>query len=134
MKNGKLSGSDNGYDEDFAERNSISVELDRNERRTDEVAVSKRKNEVEDELNEEGEIDDLEEGELKSDEDSVTGSVHSDEKSTQNLVSSTIFSLQILQPQIFCIFIPWKGSAFYLWLGHILNSNCLKASVFEMFS
>uniref|UniRef100_A0A1I8EV77 C3H1-type domain-containing protein n=1 Tax=Wuchereria bancrofti TaxID=6293 RepID=A0A1I8EV77_WUCBA len=86
IKNGVSNNSDrNGYDGDFVKQSTASVGFDCDESRTDKVIVGTRK-EVEDELSEEGEIDDLEEGELKSDEDSVTGSIYSNDKSTRRSV------------------------------------------------
>uniref|UniRef100_A0A0R3RGT2 C3H1-type domain-containing protein n=1 Tax=Elaeophora elaphi TaxID=1147741 RepID=A0A0R3RGT2_9BILA len=86
MQNGVVDNNDrNRYDGDFVKQSAVCLEVDHTESRTGKVATDIGK-EVEDELSEEGEIDDLEEGELKSDEDSVTGSVHSNEKSTQRSV------------------------------------------------
>ncbi|KAK6106565.1 hypothetical protein QQG55_24715 [Brugia pahangi] len=73
----------NRYDGDFVKRSTGGLDCD--ESSIHKVIVSTGK-EVEDELSEEGEIDDLEEGELKSDEDSVTGSIYSNEKSTRRSV------------------------------------------------
>ncbi|CAG9539034.1 unnamed protein product [Cercopithifilaria johnstoni] len=76
----------NGYDKNLANQSAVPIEVGHIESRADKVAVGIGKEEVENELSEEGEIDDLEEGELKSDEDSVTGSIHSNEKSTRRSV------------------------------------------------
>uniref|UniRef100_A0A915PZV0 C3H1-type domain-containing protein n=1 Tax=Setaria digitata TaxID=48799 RepID=A0A915PZV0_9BILA len=79
-------GDRNEYDRDSLKHTSTSAEVVHNQGRTDGVTVSTEKEEVEGELSEEGEIDDLEEGELKSDEDSITGSIHSNEKSTRRSI------------------------------------------------
>ncbi|KAL3997885.1 hypothetical protein ACH3XW_12755 [Acanthocheilonema viteae] len=76
----------NGYDGDLAKQNAVCIEVAQTER-TGKIIDDRGKGKVEDELSEEGEIDDLEEGELKSDEDSVTGSIHSNEKSTRRSVN-----------------------------------------------
>ncbi|VDO31575.1 unnamed protein product [Brugia timori] len=84
IKNEVSSNSErNRYDGDFVKRSTVGLDCD--ESSTHKVIVGTGK-EVEDELSEEGEIDDLEEGELKSDEDSVTGSIYSNEKSTRRSV------------------------------------------------
>ncbi|VDP18010.1 unnamed protein product [Onchocerca flexuosa] len=85
IKNGITGESDkNECDGDSKTQNAISIRDDRNEIGNDEV--DKGKEDMEGELSEEGEIDDLEEGELKSDEDSVTGSIHSNEKSARRSI------------------------------------------------
>ncbi|EFO28343.2 hypothetical protein LOAG_00120 [Loa loa] len=86
VRNGVSDDTDrNEYDGEFVKQIAVSVGVHHIGNRTDEVAVNTGKK-VEGELSEEGEIDDLEEGELKSDEDSITGSINSNEKSTRRSV------------------------------------------------
>lgn len=106
MKNGLANDDRDGYDGNSAKQSD--VEVGHSENITDKVAVGIRK--VENELSEEGEIDDLEEGELKSDEDSITGSIHSSEKSTRRSVSFTLFLCIILRSQN-CLTDLFNGSS-----------------------
>lgn len=109
IKNGVADDSNrNKYDGDLAKQ---SVEVGDNESGADKVEVGIGKGEVGDDISEEGEIDDLEEGELKSDEDSVTGSMHSNEKSIRRPVSFISFFMHessVSRP--FCRYSSVKGS------------------------
>lgn len=115
-KNGVSGDNDrNGCDGDFVKQSTLCVGVDHIESRTDEVAADTGKEEIEGELSEEGEIDDLEEGELKSDEDSVTGSMHSNEKSTRRSVSFIFFMHYSSISKLFCnICSSMKGLTSYV--------------------
>ncbi|KAM3721344.1 Zinc finger CCCH domain-containing protein [Dirofilaria immitis] len=81
-RNGIAENSDrNECDGDSIKQSALNVGVDHNE-----TEIDRGKEDVKDDLSEEGEIDDLEEGELKSDEDSVTGSIRSNENSVRRSV------------------------------------------------
>ncbi|VDK81519.1 unnamed protein product [Litomosoides sigmodontis] len=91
-------GDRNKYDADLTKQ---SVEVGDTESGADKVAVGIGKGEVGDDISEEGEIDDLEEGELKSDEDSVTGSIHSNENSIRRSMGRSREKVLELSPHRF---------------------------------